>query len=71
VETYLKQAPEAPNTSGNLFTPSEFGTSIYGGWNTKSDADERKRTVGSVALVAGIAAGIFYLLKSAPANKAS
>ncbi len=44
LETYFKNADPSPETSGNLFTPARFGTSIHGGWNSHADYEVRKRT---------------------------
>jgi short-subunit dehydrogenase len=54
IESYLKKAEPTEQTSGNLFEPVEFGTSIHGGWNTATPS--RKRTIGLVlfAAVAGL-----------------
>lgn len=57
METYFKQADDISLTSGNLFEPVEYGTSIYGGWNTKTDARHRKKIAIRIGVIAGIIAG--------------
>jgi short-subunit dehydrogenase len=54
IESYLKKAERSEETSGNLFEPVEYGTSIHGGWNLPTS--HRKRTIGLVlfAAVAGL-----------------
>jgi short-subunit dehydrogenase len=54
IETYLKRAEPTELTSGNLFDPVDYGTSIHGGWNTW--LPPRKRTIGLVlfATIAGL-----------------
>ncbi len=61
METYFKSAPSLPVTDGNLFAPVDYGTSIYGGWNSQADQDQRKKLVKRALMVAGIAAGILLL----------
>ncbi|HEX8356681.1 MAG TPA: SDR family oxidoreductase [Segetibacter sp.] len=58
VEAYLKKARPAPATSGNLFAPSSYGTSIHGGWNSQSDYEVRKKYFVRSLAIAGIAAGL-------------
>jgi len=69
VEAYLKIAPPAPKSSGNLFEPIDYGTSIHGGWNTASDANVRRKSAGRVLLVAGVAVGLMLLGKSKLSKK--
>ncbi|MCU7551942.1 SDR family oxidoreductase [Chitinophagaceae bacterium LB-8] len=54
IESYLKKAEHTAETSGNLFEPVEFGTSIHGGWSNA--VSSHKRTIGLLlfATVAGI-----------------
>ncbi|HZH01216.1 MAG TPA: SDR family oxidoreductase [Flavisolibacter sp.] len=56
IENYLEQAKPIENTDGNLFEPALYGTSIHGGWRTPPSA--RMKALGSVLLVAGLAAGL-------------
>lgn len=60
IETYLKKAETSEYTSGNLFEPVEYGTSIHGGWNLTTPP--RKRTIG-LMLVAAIAGFILIQQK--------
>lgn len=64
MSAYFKQAPSSPVTSGNLFEPVEYGTSIHGGWNPPAgSAARRKRITGTSVLVLGIAAGFYVMYK--------
>jgi short-subunit dehydrogenase len=58
VNTYLKKADPAPETSGNLFAPAKYGTSIYGGWNVESPEQTHKKKIITAIAVSGIAAGM-------------
>lgn len=58
IEGYLKKAEDASKTSGNLFAPAKFGTSIHGGWNSPADAEIRKKLVIKSAVILGIAASL-------------
>lgn len=61
VETYLKKADPAPETSGNVFAPVDYGTSIHGGWNSPADYEIRKKTFTRSLIVAGLATGMLLL----------
>lgn len=61
IKAYFKVAYKAPETSGNLFSPAKYGTSIYGGWNSDADYEVRKNTALKTAAITGIAAGLFLL----------
>lgn len=61
VEGYLKNANMIPDTAGNLFEPTEFGTGIHGGWNSPADARKRKRS--GLLLLAGLAVGWLLLAR--------
>ncbi len=65
VNAYINKAELAPETSGNLFAPANYGTSIHGGWNLATDPEKRKRTLITSIAVAGIATGmvIFGIVK--------
>jgi hypothetical protein len=56
----LKKAIPTPSTSGNLFETVDYGTSIYGGWNSPADREKRKKTITSALLFAS-AAGLFLI----------
>lgn len=58
METYFKKAQPATGTSGNLFAPVKYGTSIYGGWNSDADQEIRKKAVIRSLIITGIATGI-------------
>ncbi|MCW3115271.1 MAG: short-chain dehydrogenase [Segetibacter sp.] len=70
VTSYLKKAHPAPETSGNLFAPLTYGTSIHGGWKLATDAQTRKRNLITSIAVTGIASGMVLLgiLKSRKKN---
>jgi hypothetical protein len=61
VKTYLNQADNAPETSGNLFAPAKFGTSIHGGWNSPADAEIRRKAIIKTAVLSGLAIGLASL----------
>ena len=64
MKTYFNEAENVPITSGNLFEPVEYGTSIYGGWNSPADAAVRnKRLAVAGLLFAGITAGLWMMNK--------
>jgi len=65
VNAYLEKAETTPETSGNLFSPAKYGTSIYGGWNKSSDQASRKKNMITAVAVAGIATAmtIFGVVK--------
>jgi len=65
VNAYLEKAEATPETSGNLFSPAKYGTSIYGGWNKSSDQASRKKNMITAVAVAGIATAmtIFGVVK--------
>jgi hypothetical protein len=65
VNAYLKKADDAPETSGNLFAPAHYGTSIHGGWNLATDPQTRKRNLITSIAVTGIATGmvVFGIVK--------
>lgn len=49
---YLRQAPEAPTTDGNLFEPSQGTLDVEGGWRRQ----RRQRTVTSTAVISALGA---------------
>jgi short-subunit dehydrogenase len=61
IESYLKKALPTDSTPGNVLQPVEYGSSIYGGWNSPADAEKRKKA--STMILAGIAVG-WLLLRS-------
>ncbi len=64
MRTYFKDADDVTVTSGNLFEPVDYGTSIYGGWNSPADAAVRKqRLVAAGLLFAGVTAGLWMMNK--------
>jgi hypothetical protein len=63
IHQYLDKAEPIAETSGNLFAPARFGTSIHGGWNSDADYDIRKKNAIRSLVFAGIAAGLVVLAK--------
>ena len=62
--TYFKHSEATPSTSGNVFEPVDYGTSIYGGWNSPADADVRKkRLITAGILLTGATVGLALLSK--------
>jgi short-subunit dehydrogenase len=61
VNTYLKKADSAPETSGNLFSPAKYGTSIHGGWNLTIDEQASKKNFITSLAVTGLATGLVIL----------
>ncbi len=59
MKTYLKQAQPTPATSGNIFTPLEFGTSIHGGWD--KTPDRKKQSIKAALAVGGLAASFLFI----------
>ncbi len=57
VKKYLAKGEPTPETSGNLFTSANFGTSIHGGWNSPADAEIRKKETIRTLVIAGVAIG--------------
>jgi NAD(P)-dependent dehydrogenase (short-subunit alcohol dehydrogenase family) len=55
MQSYFKNAEASENTSGNLFNPVEYGTSIHGGWN--KPVVSRGSKITAVMVIAGILAG--------------
>jgi short-subunit dehydrogenase len=62
METYFKKADATAATSGNVFEPVDFGTSIHGGWNSPADEERRRKKISTALLLSGFLAG-FYLVK--------
>ena len=64
MRTYISEADKIPATSGNVFEPVEYGTSIYGGWNSPADAEvRRQRLMVAGLLFAGVTAGLWMMNK--------
>ena len=61
MESYFKNGDTIAFTDGNLFLPSEFGTSIHGGWSTPAKQQQKMAFAG--LLIGGIAIGLSLLLK--------
>ncbi|MEO5996060.1 MAG: SDR family oxidoreductase [Chitinophagaceae bacterium] len=66
MEAYFKQAVPTPATSGNLFEPIEYGTSIHGGWDKAPDRRKRKRK--AAFFIGGLAVS-YFLIKQLRSNK--
>lgn len=62
MKTYFNAADNVPVTSGNVFEPVTYGTSIYGGWNSPADAEIRmKRLTLAGLLFAGVTTGLWIM----------
>ena len=62
MRTYFNNAEEATPSTGNLFEPVEYGTSIYGGWNSPTDASVRNKRLAIAGLLfAGIITGLWVM----------
>lgn len=61
INTHLKNADLIEPTDGNLFKPTPFGSSIYGGWNSDADKEARQKRVNTFLIIAGLAAGLLLL----------
>ncbi len=59
IDMYLKNADSMPNTSGNVFKPVEFGTSIHGGWQKPATQKQKKFSV--VLIILGLTAGFAWI----------
>jgi len=69
IATYLKKADRVPETSGNLFSPVAFGTSIHGGWNSPADYELRKKSIIRSIAIAGVATGMILFGRAKLAKK--
>lgn len=54
---YFKRSPPIGNTSGNLFYPVNYGTSVHGGWQSQLRY-KTKQATGKMILLACLAAGV-------------
>ncbi|HVF80564.1 MAG TPA: SDR family oxidoreductase [Flavisolibacter sp.] len=63
METYFKGGDSIAFTDGNLFFPSQFGTSVHGGWNTP--ATQKQKVAFTALLIGGVAMGLGLLFKKA------
>ncbi|MDB5121857.1 MAG: short-chain dehydrogenase [Sphingobacteriales bacterium] len=62
IEKYLQQADAIPSTTGNLFAPVKYGTSVLGGWNYHYR--QKFAPIGKAAVVlATIGFGLILLSK--------
>ncbi|RYZ30460.1 MAG: SDR family oxidoreductase [Chitinophagaceae bacterium] len=59
IEIYLRNADKTPYTTGNVFEPVEFGTSIHGGWEIKPKT--KAALFGAAIVATGLAIGISVL----------
>lgn len=62
MEVYFKNAESTPPTSGNIFKPVEFGTSMHGGWN--KPLEKRKKKMAAAVILGGLIAGLLLTAKS-------
>jgi len=59
MRAYFNQAVPTPPSSGNLFAPIEYGTSIHGGWDKTPDRRKKKRK--AAFLLGGLAVSILLI----------
>ena len=59
MKTYFKKAKPIAETSGNIFEPVEYGSSIYGGW--RPPASPQKKALLRTLMVTGLAVGLLLL----------
>lgn len=59
IKTYLRHADPIDPTSGNLFEPVQYGSSIHGGWSMEARTKERK--LAKRLFLAGIAIGFLAM----------
>jgi short-subunit dehydrogenase len=66
IKTYLKNADELPKTNGNLFSPVDYGNSVYGGWGIPGRPKAHRKYIAG-GLLALSAVG--FLLLAGAKNK--
>lgn len=67
IKTYLKNAADLPKTNGNLFSPVDYGNSVYGGWGLPGKPKaHRKYIAGGLLVVSAIG---LLLLNSGSSKK--
>lgn len=54
ISGYLKTAKEIPQTDGNLFTPVEYGNSVFGGWGLPGRPRAHRKYIAAGLLLAGL-----------------
>ncbi|HET7897897.1 MAG TPA: SDR family oxidoreductase [Flavisolibacter sp.] len=55
IKTYLDKADETELTSGNIFGPVDYGTGIYGGWETYfNNRIKRQMPLLAIGFIAGV-----------------
>lgn len=59
MRTYFKNAKPIAVTSGNIFEPVEYGTSVHGGW--RPPASPEKKALLRTLMVTGLAVGLLLL----------
>ena len=55
LQSYLRQAPPAPRSDGNLFEPMPHGSTVHGGW------ERQNRTLATAAAIAGVTTAAIVL----------
>lgn len=72
MKTYMNTADPSPATSGNVFAPVDYGTTMHGGWNSPADAEVRtQRFVVAGLLFAGVTAGLWMMSGQKQKKKAA
>lgn len=66
IKTYLKNAATLPKTNGNVFSPVDYGNSVYGGWGRPGKPKaHRKYIAGGLLAISAIG----FLLLNSGSNK--
>lgn len=60
IKTYLKNADELPKTNGNIFSPVDYGNSVYGGWGLPGKPKAHRKYIAG-GLLALSAVGFLLL----------
>jgi len=62
LNSYFRKAAPIANTSGNVFTPVKYGTSVSGGWNSKTLTNGNGKRIAT-AVFTGIVLGLWLINK--------
>lgn len=62
IEAYLKKAESTDVTSGNLFQPVKFGSSIHGGWNKPTGPGNKR--VKTALVIGSVFAGLLIFAQA-------
>ena len=59
IQTYLQKADESETTSGNILQPVDFGTGVYGGWESYFNQTIKRK---APLVAAGVAMAVLLLV---------